>query len=139
MVPVLAVAVVLSVSGVHGRRTHDPERAARALEILTPTDDTRVAIAELDAFFQTGWVGWDVKTQVEIACGTTRPHHMTDPVRCVQRSHGIVFEHLCSEQTTFRNYTILAWSALVPGLVAVVLGAALLAGRARRKVRPAPE
>ena len=45
LVPLLAVAVVLGVSGVHGRRTHDPERAARAVEILAPTDDPAVGQA----------------------------------------------------------------------------------------------
>ena len=62
LVPLLAVAVVLGVSGVHGRRTHDPERAARAVEILAPTDDPSVAKSELDTFFETGWVGWELDT-----------------------------------------------------------------------------
>ena len=52
LVPLVAVTVVLGVSGVHGRRTHDPERAAHAIEILAPTEDPIVAKSELDTFFE---------------------------------------------------------------------------------------
>ena len=133
IVPLVAVTVILFVSGVHGRHTHDPDRAAHALDILAPTDDPRVAGAELDAFFQTGWVGWDVKTAVEISCGTVQGRNIADPVRCVALARSIAYDHECREQSAYRTYTWLAWAAVVPLLLAVLLGASVLAGIARRK------
>jgi hypothetical protein len=139
LVPLLAVAVILGVSGIHGRRTHDPDRAMQALDVLAETEDARVAKAELDSFLQSGWVGWDVKTAVEIACGTIHARNIADPVLCVTRSRNIVFGHLLREQVAYRNYTLLAWSALAPALAFCVLGALLLARSRARPRPPAPD
>jgi hypothetical protein len=133
VVPLLAVAVILSVSGIHGRRTHDPVRATNARDILAPTQDVRVAQSELDAFFETGWVGWDVKTQVEIACGTTRAREIANPLLCLERSRSIVFNHQCNEERHYRTYTWLAWSSIVPALAVVLLGGLQLTARSRKK------
>ena len=139
LVPLVAVTIVLGVSGIHGRHTHDPARAERALDLLLLTQDERVAKAELDAFFETGFVGWDVKTAVEIECGTTRARAVAEPVLCVTKSRTIVFNHLCNEQQTYRTYTMLAWSALAPGLLVIMLGVLQLAAarKARRSDRTA--
>lgn len=133
LVPLLAVAIALGATGIHGRRTHEPERAARALAILAPTGDPRLAESEIVTFFESGWVGWDVKTAVEITCGTVRAHYLSDPVRCLVGARAIVFEHECREQRAFQSYTRLAWSALVPALLAVVLGVMQVAAVTRRK------
>lgn len=131
--PLVAVAVILSVTGIHGRRTHDPQRAANALDILAPTENVRVAQSELDAFFETGWVGWDVKTHVELACGSTRAREIADPVLCLSRARGIVYEHQCTDQRHYRTYTWLAWCSLVPGLAAVLVGGMQLANRRKKE------
>jgi hypothetical protein len=137
LVPLLAVAVALGATGIHGRRTHDPERAVKAVEILAPTDDVGVARTELEAFFETGWVDWGVKTAVEIACGTVRGRNVSDPVRCVQLARSITYSHECRERDVYRRYTWLAWAALVPFFAAVALGASVVAELARRKRRAA--
>ena len=137
LVPLVAVAVTLGVSGLHGRRTHDPERAVQALELLVPTDDPLVAKAELDTFFESGWVGWDVKTAVEILCGTVGGRVVSDPVLCLAKSRALVTMHEAHERRTFRTYTWLAWSALAPSLVVVVLGALAVARRRRPSEEPA--
>jgi hypothetical protein len=136
LVPLLAVAVALGATGIHGRRTHDPSRAARAVEILAPTDDPGVARAELETFFETGWVGWDVKTAVEIACGTIRGRNIADPVGCVAIVRTIAYDHECREQRAYRTYTWLAWAALVPLLVAVGVAASVLARAAAARRKP---
>jgi hypothetical protein len=133
IVPLAAVAVVLAASGIHGRRTHDPERAARALELLAPTDNARVAKAELAAFFETGWVGWDVKTDIELRCGNDRARSVPDPPACLTVARDIVLEHEQHERAKFRTYTFLAWSSLAPGLAALVLGLMQIARRRARK------
>lgn len=137
IVPLLAVAVALGATGIHGRRTHDPERAARAVAILAPTGDVAVARTELETFFESGWVGWDVKTGVEITCGTIRGKNVADPVRCVQAARTLTYEHECNERDVYRTYTWLAWAALVPLFAAAALGASALAELARRKRRAA--
>lgn len=137
LVPMIAVAIALGATGIHGRRTHDPERAARALELLAPTTDPALATAEIGAFFESGWVGWDVKTAVEITCGTIRGRHLGDPVGCLALSRSIVLEHECDERNVHRTYTRLAWSALAPALGAAVLGALQLVRVTRRKRREA--
>lgn len=133
LVPLLAVAVALGATGIHGRRTHDPSRAAEAVRILAPTQDPDVARAELEPFFETGWVGWDVKTAVEISCGSPAGRNVVDPVRCVTLARYIAYDHQCREQSAYRTYTWLAWAAVVPLLLALVVGASVLAGIARRK------
>ncbi len=135
LVPLLAVAVALGATGIHGRRTHDPSRAAEAVEILALTQDPALARAELEPFFETGWVGWDVKTAVEISCGTVAGRNIADPVRCLALARSIAYDHECREQRVYRTYTWLAWAAVVPLLVAVVLAAALLVDAARRERR----
>ena len=137
LVPLLAVAVALGATGIHGRRTHDPTHAARAVEILAPTVDPAVARVELETFFETGWVGWDVKTAVEFACGTVRGHNVADPVGCVLAARAIVYTHECQDQDAYRRYTWLAWSAMVPFAAALVIAAFVVAGivAARRKRR----
>ena len=137
LVPLVAVAVALGATGIHGRRTHDPERAAQAVEILAPTDDVGVARTELEAFFESGWVDWSVKTAVEITCATVRGRNIKDPLGCVTLARTITFQHECRERDVYRTYTWLAWAALAPLLVAAVLGASLLAELARRKRRAA--
>lgn len=138
LVPLLAVAVALGATGIHGRHTHDPARAARAVEILALTEDEPAARVELETFFETGWVGWDVKTAVEFACGTVRGKNIGDPVRCVAAARSIVYTHECREQGAYRTYTWLAWAALVPLLAAVVIAAAVVTGAAAaRRKRPA--
>jgi len=137
LVPLLAVAVALGATGIHGRRTHDPARAAKAVEILAATEDEPAARIELETFFETGWVGWDVKTAVEFACGTIRGKNIQDPVACVARARSITYDHECREQGVYRTYTWLAWAALVPLLAAVVVGAFVVAGAAAaRRKRP---
>lgn len=134
--PLLAVAVALGATGIHGQRTHDPERAARAVELLAPSENERIARAELEAFFETGWVGWDVKTAVEFSCHTVRGKNIEDPVDCLARARIITYAHECRERDVYRRYGWLAWAAVVPLLAAAVLGASVLAALARRK-RPA--
>ena len=139
LVPLLAVAVALGATGIHGRRTHDPARAARAVEILALTEEAAAARIELETFFETGWVGWDVKTAVEFACGTVRGKNIQDPVQCLARARSITYDHECREQGAYRNYTLLAWAALVPLLLAVVFGASIVArAAAARRKPPAP-
>jgi hypothetical protein len=137
LVPLLAVAVALGATGIHGRRTHDPERAARAVEILADTGDVEVAREELESFFQSGWVGWDVKTAVEFACATVEGHKIREPLLCLARARYITHAHLSREQEVYRRYGWLAWAAVAPLLIAGVLGASLLAELARRKHRAA--
>jgi len=138
LVPLVAVTVALGVAGIHGRRTHEPFRAARALETLQPTTSTRIAVAELDAFFEGGWVGWDVKTAAEIACGGVEARHVSDPLLCLARARAIVVAHERRERETYRNYTVVAWSALVPGLALLVVTVLLVLDASRRKrERPA--
>jgi len=61
-----------------------------------------------------------------------------DPVLCVSRSRTILLAYEEHERETFRTYTWLAWSAVVPGLIAFVLVALQLAGRrGARKDPPA--
>jgi hypothetical protein len=138
LVPLLAVGVALGATGIHGRRTHDPTHAARAVEILAPTDDPAVARVELETFFETGWVGWDVKTAVEFACGTVRGRNIADPVSCVAAARSIAYTHECQDQNAYRTYTWLAWAALVPFAFAAVIASFVIAGvvAARRKRRP---
>ena len=94
-------------------------------------------LLELETFFETGWVGWDVKTAVEFACGTIRGKNIQDPVACVARARSITYDHECREQGVYRTYTWLAWAALVPLLAAVVVGAFVVAGAAAaRRKRP---
>ena len=133
LVPLVAVAVVLGVSGIHGRRTHDPERALQALEILAPTQDPVVAKSELDSFFESGWVSWEVKTAVETLCGTVRGIIVSDPVSCLSKSRSIVTAHESRERRTHQTYTWLAWSAVVPALLAVILGFLQIAARRRQR------
>lgn len=139
LVPLLAVAVALGATGIHGRRTHDPERAAKAVEILAATEDEPTSRIELETFFETGWVGWDVKTAVEFACGTVRGKNIQDPVECLTRARSIAYDHLCREQGVYRTYTMLAWSAVVPLLAAAIVAGLVVAGAAasRRKRPPA--
>jgi hypothetical protein len=138
LVPLLAVAVALGATGIHGRRTHDPARAARAVEILAAADDEATARVELETFFETGWVGWDVKTAVEFACGTIRGKNIQDPVECLARARSIAYGHECREQGAYRNYTWLAWTAVVPLLLAIVIAGFVVAGAvAARRKRPA--
>lgn len=136
-VPLLAVAVALGATGIHGRRTHDPERAARAVEILAETEDVAVARAELESFFESGWVGWDVKTVVEFACSTVEGRTIRDPLLCLARARYITHGHLVREQDVYRRYGWLAWAAVVPLLLGGVLGASVLAELARRRRRAA--
>lgn len=139
LVPLLAVAVALGATGIHGRRTHDPARAARAVDILAASDDPQTARVELETFFETGWVGWDVKTAVEFACGTVRGRNIADPVACLAAAHSITVSHECHEQDVYRTYTWLAWAALVPLLAAVAVAASVIAAvAAARRKRPAP-
>lgn len=135
LVPLLAVAVALGATGIHGQRTHDPARAAKAVEILADAEDERTSRVELETFFETGWVGWDVKTAVEFACGTVRGKNIQDPVECLARARSIAYDHECREQGVYRTYTWLAWAALVPLLAAGIVAAFLVAGAAaaRRK------
>jgi hypothetical protein len=133
LVPLLAVTIILGVSGVHGRNTHDPDRAKHALDILALTSDPLIAKDELHTFFETGWVNWDVKTAVEIACGTARGWNVADPVGCVGRAHGIVLVHEMNEERTYRTYTWLARSAVAPALVVIFLAGMQLAPSRRRK------
>lgn len=137
LVPLLAVAVALGATGVHGRRTHDPERAVRALASLLPTDDPLVARAELATFFSEGWVGWDIKTTIEIVCGTVGGRSVPNPLWCLPRAREIVFNHERREREVFGTYTSLAWGALVPGLLALAIAASELTEMARRKRRAA--
>jgi hypothetical protein len=78
-------------------------------------------------------VGWDVKTDVELECGGDRARNVADPARCLSRARDIVQNHELRERVTFRSYTFIAWSALVPGLTALVLGLLLLSGTTARK------
>lgn len=133
LVPLLAVAVALGATGIHGRRTHDPERAARAIEILAETQDVAVARSELETFFASGWVGWDVKTAVEFACSTVEGRKIPNPLLCLARARYITHGHLAREQDVYRRYGWLAWAAVVPLLLAGVLGASVLADLARRR------
>jgi hypothetical protein len=133
VVPLLAVAVALGATGVHGRRTHDPERAVRAGELLAATDDEGVARAELEAFFESGWVGWDVKTGVEIACATVNGRNIKEPLECLSRARAITYGHECRERDVYRHYGWLAWAALVPLLGAALLGVSALAELARKR------
>jgi hypothetical protein len=133
IVPLLAVAVALGATGIHGQRTHDPERAAKAVEILAPSHDEMVARTELESFFESGWVGWDVKTAVELSCSTVRGKNIADPLDCLVRARTITYSHECRERDVYRRYGWLAWASLVPLLVAALLGASLLAELARRK------
>lgn len=137
LVPLLAIAVALGATGIHGRRTHDPERAVKALASLPPTEDPVSAQAELAQFFDEGWVGWDVKTTVEIVCGTIRGRNVPNPVWCLPRARMIVSDHEERERRVHRTYTSLAWIALLPGLIASVLLAMQMAEMlaARRKRR----
>ncbi len=112
------MAITFGVAGVHGRRTHDPSRAALAVETLKPTTNERVARAELTSFFESGWVGWDVKTDAEVACG---PDREARPTVCVDRVAALVARHQARERRAFARYTVLAWFALVPLLAIVVL------------------
>jgi hypothetical protein len=137
LVPLLAVALAFGVNGVHGRRTHDPARAAQAVEMLAPTEDEAVARKELERFFESGWVGWDVKTGVEIACGATRGRDIKDPLECLERARMITYDHQCREQDVYRRYGWLTWAAALPLLVAALLGASAVAELARRKRRAA--
>jgi hypothetical protein len=137
LVPLLAVAVALGATGIHGRRTHDPERAARAVEILVETTDAGVARSELESFFESGWVGWDVKTAVEFACSTVEGRKIREPLLCLARARYITQAHLTREQDVHRRYGWLAWAAVLPTLVACVLGASLLAELARQRRRAA--
>ncbi len=137
LVPLVAVAVALGATGVHGQRTHDPERAARAVEILAETNDPIVARTELESFFASGWVGWDVKTAVEFACSTVEGRTIRDPLGCLPRAQWITRTHLAREQDVHRRYGWLAWAAVAPLLLAALLGASVLAEVARRKRRAA--
>jgi hypothetical protein len=137
LVPLLAVAVALGATGIHGRRTHDPERAARAIEILAETGDVAVARSELESFFESGWVGWDIKTAVEFACSTVEGQAIRDPLLCLARARYITHVHLSREQDVYRRYGWLAWAAVAPLLIAAVLGASVLAELARRRRRAA--
>lgn len=120
-------------SGIHGRHTHDPDRARRALEILAPTKDQDLAAKEINDFFESGWVDWDVKTAVEVTCGTIRGRLVTQPVMCLHVTREIILEHERNEQAAYRRYTLLATSALVPAALAAALGAISLLGGKRRK------
>ena len=133
LVPLLAVAVALGATGIHGRRTHDPERAVRAVEILAETEDVTVARTELESFFASGWVGWDVKTAVEFACASVEGRKIRDPLLCLARARYITHAHLAREQDVYRRYGWLAWAAVVPLLLVALLGASVLAELARRK------
>lgn len=137
LVPLLAVAVALGATGVHGQRTHDPARAAKAVEILAPTDDERVARAELESFFETGWVGWDVKTAVELSCAAVRGRNIRAPLDCLMRARSITYAHQWREEDVYRGYRWLAWAAVVPLLLAALFGASTLAALARGKRRAA--
>jgi hypothetical protein len=137
LVPLLAVAIAFGVTGVHGQRTHDPARAARAVEILAATEDESVAREELERFFESGWVGWEVKTAIEIACATVKGHDIRDPLECLARARAITFDHECRERDVHRHYGWLAWAATVPLALAVVLGVSALAELARRNRRAA--
>jgi len=136
-VPLLAVAVALGATGVHGRRTHDPERAAKAVEMLAATQDERVARTELQDFFESGWVGWDVKTAVEFSCSTVRGRNIPDPLDCLVRARTITYQHECRERDVYRRYGWLAWAAVVPLFIALLIGASAVAELARRKRRVA--
>ena len=133
VVPLLAVAVALGATGIHGQRTHDPERAARAVAILAETEDPTIARAELESFFESGWVGWDVKTAVEFACATVRGRNIRDPLLCLSRARWITYSHQYREQDVHRRYGWLAWAAVAPFAVVVALGLATLAEVLRRK------
>jgi hypothetical protein len=135
LVPLLAVAVALGATGIHGRRTHEPERAVRAGELLAPTEDEMVARTELESFFESGLVGWDVKTGVEITCGTIRGRNVPDPLRCVAQARSLVYGHECRERDAFRTYTWLGWASLVPLLVALGVATSLLAEMMRSRRR----
>jgi len=137
LVPLLAVAVALGATGIHGQRTHDPERAARAVEILAETGDEGVARTEIESFFESGWVGWDVKTAVEFSCSTVRGRNLRDPLGCLARARSITYEHECLERDVHRRYGWLAWAAALPLFLAAVLGFSVLAELARRKRRTA--
>lgn len=127
LIPLAAVAISFGVAGVHGRRTHDPTRAALALETLKPTTNERVARAELTSFFESGWVGWDVKTDAEIACGVDREAR---PTACVDRIAALVTAHEARERRAFARYTVLAWLSLVPALAIVAVALSLRRRRA---------
>jgi len=130
--------VALGATGIHGRRTHDPERAVRALASLPETDDPTTAQMELATFFDEGWVGWDVKTTVEIVCGTIRGRNVPNPVWCLPRARTIVYDHECRERSVYQTYTSLAWISLVPALLASALIAIQVAAMlAARRKRPA--
>ena len=137
LVPLLAVAVALGATGIHGRRTHDPDRAARAVEILAETEDAAVARTELESFFESGWVGWDVKTAVEFACSTVEGRKIREPLLCLARARYITHVHLSREQDVYRRYGWLAWAAVVPLLLVALLGASVLAELARSRRRAA--
>jgi hypothetical protein len=121
------VAVTFGIAGVHGRRTHDLARVASAVATLRPTTDERVARAEIASFFESGWVGWDVKTEAESACGADREAR---PTLCVERLARLVAAHEERERRAFARYTVLAWCSLVPGLALVLLGVLSLRRRA---------
>jgi hypothetical protein len=137
LVPLLAVAVALGATGVHGQRTHDPARAAKAVELLAPTENERVARAELESFFETGWVDWDVKTAVEFSCSTVRGRNIKDPLDCLTRARSITYTHQWREEDVYRRYRWLAWAAVVPLFLAALLAVSAVAEHTRRKRRAA--
>lgn len=77
-----------------------------------------------------------MKTAVEVTCGTVRGRLVARPVPCLHVTREILLEHLQTEQRVYSRYTMMAFSALVPGLLAVVLGALSFTGK-RRKRKPA--
>lgn len=125
--------MALAASGIHGRHTHDPVRTRNALEILVPTQDPDKAAEEINAFFESGWVGWDVKTAIEVTCGTIRGRLVTRPVPCLHVTREILLEHERNEERTYRRYTIMSFAALAPAALAGLLGAMSVMGARRRK------
>ena len=108
-------------------------RTRNALEILVPTQDPDKDAEEINAFFESGWVGWEVKTAIELTCGTIRGRLVTHPVPCLHVTREILLEHERSEERAFRRYTVMSFAALVPAALAGVLGAMSVMGARRRK------
>jgi hypothetical protein len=129
IVPLTAVAVAFIVSAVHQRRAHDPDVAHQAVEVFAqPTDDPVIARQQLHTFFEKTTVDWDVKTEVEIACG---PDRARDPVACAQRARIVTIEFEKDERWIHKRYTALLIAGIVIGAVAALL--ALNTWRASRK------
>ncbi|MBS2020515.1 MAG: hypothetical protein JST00_47100 [Deltaproteobacteria bacterium] len=120
----------------HGRHTHDPARTRNALAILTPTTDEGRAADQINEFFESGWVGWDVKTAVELTCGTVRGRLVARPLACLHVTRQILLEHELSEEKAYRRYTIMTYAAILPGgLAAVMVVHLVLAARRRARER----